>query len=131
VIRTIQPFRLGPLDFRGYASLHSAVGPIRVMRQCSAHASQFVPPPLFPVSYPCQYHAGPAAHHARVVLARASDTRGRCSQRGGGCGGSRVGAARVAQQKGVLSGVMHNHGVQPSAARTASLDSAAVWRRRA
>jgi hypothetical protein len=36
----------------------------------------------------------------------------------------------VVHQKGVLSDVMHNHGVQPSAARTALLATMLALRRR-
>ena len=39
-------------------------------------------------------------------------------------------AELVHHQKGVLSGEVHNYGVQPSSARTALLASALAWRRR-
>jgi hypothetical protein len=55
---------------------------------------------------------------------RSSGDRQRCQ------GGAGFGPVLVAHQKGVLSDVMHNHGVQPSAARTALLATMLALRRR-
>jgi hypothetical protein len=73
---------------------------------------------------------GAGARCALVVVAGGSDGGGQpvAVRRRHGSTGFK--AARVVHQKGVLSDVMHNHGVQPSAARAASLESVAAWRRR-
>ena len=45
-------------------------------------------------------------------------------------GGVESSAERIVHQKGVLSGEVSNHGVQPPAARAAAHGTASAWRRR-